>query len=318
MHIHGPGGWLLAIALLLYGVSEVQSTAVQVRVQYEAFCPTCQDFVTKQLKKLVEADGVLDIVDLKLYAWGNARRHKGKVYFQHGKQEGYANAIMNCAMSMHSRPKKYVPILRCLVDEWKPIQAPNMDDVHDSGKKCARKLGHSWDSLHACAKGAGGKALQDKAEDADPSDQNYTPWVLVDGDHSRAGEADIVDAICTQYLNNGGRKKNLPSGCPAQGDSGKVSAAEIARIEKDEMKAPKPCMQTLKWAPSQRARKRSVYQRRVRKVQRAVLKHVYNAAGNLEARAAVHSTNLVDGYDLKDHTNGYVPSPSHLPPGLVP
>ena len=74
MHIHGPGGWLLAIALLLYGVSEVQSTAVQVRVQYEAFCPTCQDFVTKQLKKLVEADGVLDIVDLKLYAWGNARR----------------------------------------------------------------------------------------------------------------------------------------------------------------------------------------------------------------------------------------------------
>ena len=143
------------------------------------------------------------------------------------------------------------------------------------------------------------------------------------------------------HARTGGRKKNLPSGCPAQGDSGKVSAAEIARIEKDEMKAPKPCMQvdslgcapythvhartnartrvqTLKWAPSQRARKRSVYQRRVHKVQRAVLKHVYNAAGNLEARAAVHSTNLVDGYDLKDHTNGYVPSPSHLPPGLVP
>jgi hypothetical protein len=164
------------------------------------------------------------------------------------------------------------------------------------------------------AKGSEGKALQDRAEDADPSDQNYTPWVVIDDQHSRAGEADVVDAICTEYTRNGGQ--NRPRGCPDPGDSGKVSKDEMAQIMKDEMKAPKPCKQTLTWASSKSVIMRKQYQRRVQKLQKAVLKHVTEAAGKLssEAKASFRHSTTVHGYSIKDHSA----RPEHLPPGLVP
>jgi len=261
-------GWAVGLLLCLSPVLS-SGEPIKIAVEFEAFCGTCQDFIKHDLYDLVTKPGLLDIVDLRLYAWGNARRHLGRVYCQHGGIECWANGYMNCAIDKFSTVKaaKY---LRCLVKRWgRPDEIKHNSTIDSDAKACAKEEDVSWGDLSDCHSGERWQVLQDQAEHADPSDQDYTPWILINGAHSKAGEADIVDAVCKEYDRNGGSAASRPKGCPEKGDSGKVSAADMKTLlneaekflpssaagaadikalteaVKSKFKSRKPCMQTL-------------------------------------------------------------------------
>lgn len=65
---------LLLCSVLLFPTTTTSSESNKVRVDvyYETLCPDSEDFIVKDLIKLFES-GLISIVDLKLYPYGNAK-----------------------------------------------------------------------------------------------------------------------------------------------------------------------------------------------------------------------------------------------------
>ncbi|MCL7022389.1 hypothetical protein MKW94_004124 [Papaver nudicaule] len=71
---------------------------VNLSLYYETLCPGCSDFMVNYLPKIFE-NGLIDIIDLKLIPYGNAKISADKVLTcQHGPKECLLNTVEACAL----------------------------------------------------------------------------------------------------------------------------------------------------------------------------------------------------------------------------
>ncbi|VVA16514.1 PREDICTED: gamma-interferon-inducible lysosomal [Prunus dulcis] len=93
---------LLLCSVLLFPTTTISSESNKVRVDvyYETLCPDSEDFIVKDLIKLFES-GLISIVDLKLYPYGNAKLGSNNtIYCQHGPSECLLNTVEACAIKI--------------------------------------------------------------------------------------------------------------------------------------------------------------------------------------------------------------------------
>ena len=119
----------------------------------------------------LHTEGLLDIMEFKYVAYGNANWNGGNVSCQHGPQECYANIAENCATHVAGdKPLVYMPFVQC-VEDGNAITKAKVDSC------CAK---HNIDAakVNACMSGPLGKLLEKQAYEATPPKHTYVPWVV--------------------------------------------------------------------------------------------------------------------------------------------
>ena len=91
------------LALAMAGVCAYEEKVV-IDLYYESQCPACRDQVTNNFKKAMETKGFLDMAEVNLHPYGNARERlnsKGEWDFtcQHGVAECQYNLLEACALN---------------------------------------------------------------------------------------------------------------------------------------------------------------------------------------------------------------------------
>ncbi|KAJ0792235.1 putative gamma interferon inducible lysosomal thiol reductase GILT [Helianthus annuus] len=75
VHFHRSKNVVLLVLIVSLAATLVQPVAAQkvkLALYYEALCPGCTDFIINDLSKIFD-NGLIDIVDLKLSPYGNAK-----------------------------------------------------------------------------------------------------------------------------------------------------------------------------------------------------------------------------------------------------
>jgi interferon gamma-inducible protein 30 len=152
----------------------------------------------------VNAQGVLDIVDITFYPFGNGKENPDKTFTcQHGAAECKGN--MNEACGIYSAAgnvtKAWWPYVLCLEKGSPPNDA----------QKCATSSGLGWDKVNACLTNKDLSynimhAIVVKTNALSPKKQ-YVPWVVLNGKPLMQSFSNIKQKICDAYT---GTK---PPGC---------------------------------------------------------------------------------------------------------
>ncbi|KAI3441413.1 uncharacterized protein J3R85_002319, partial [Psidium guajava] len=141
------------VTLLLFLISPSPSLSsdggkVNLSLYYESLCPGSADFIANYLVKAFDTD-LIDIINLKIVPWGNARMDSrtGAFICQHGEVECYLNTIQACGIEVWSDLKPHFNFIRCVernVSEG-GLQAGKVSAVHQekSSNVAASKL---WES----------------------------------------------------------------------------------------------------------------------------------------------------------------------------
>eukprot|EP00803_Ostreobium_quekettii_P006249 evm.model.scf_131.7 EVM.evm.TU.scf_131.7 scf_131:50615-52601(+) len=165
-------------ALLLLGLCATATNANKTKVTLyeEALCPFCRKFVAKALEPLFD-NGISALIDLRIVASGNARKdEEGEIVCQHGPVECLGNRIINCAIDMHPAQDDWFPLVLCLETMGDYTNATAVED-------CARRSAADAGSIMACAEGARGKELVERAYAETWSlvpQHTWVPWVVID------------------------------------------------------------------------------------------------------------------------------------------
>lgn len=193
---------VLEFCKLHKNIKKVKQNAepVLVELYYESLCPGCRAFMMGQLWPTFQALQNSEIMDIKLYPYGNAyeKNVDGKWVFtcQHGKVECEVNLIEACALHMLSHPMQFMPLIHCI--ESNPSLA--------NAKKCADQLKIEWDSIENCYNGTQGNHLQheiaEKTDALNPP-HKYVPWLVGNGKHTEDLQDQMMDNllkwVCKQY-----------------------------------------------------------------------------------------------------------------------
>jgi len=180
------------------GVQEAKP--VKVELFYESLCPGCRHFILTQLWPTYQALKDTDILDIKLYPYGNARERKNgekwEFTCQHGPEECQVNLIETCALHQMSHPDQFMEYIHCIESD------PSMANA----RQCADKLKIEFDPISSCYNGSQGNHLQHEvaeATDALNPPHKYVPWVLGNGVHNNEVEeamlSDLLGWVCESY-----------------------------------------------------------------------------------------------------------------------
>jgi interferon gamma-inducible protein 30 len=123
------------------------------------------------IKKALNEDGFLDMVDLTLLPYGNARVQDDKVVCQHGPNECYGNKIEACGLDHASTTMDGAQFVAC-VDVL--TQGKTADDFDNLTEKCAAASKLDAGKVKSCAKGSEGDSLIQKIAKQTPTHQ-YVP-----------------------------------------------------------------------------------------------------------------------------------------------
>ncbi|KAM7527638.1 hypothetical protein LguiB_031048 [Lonicera macranthoides] len=115
---------LLSIVVALSAIPSSAAAAASVRsstddkvtlaLYYETLCPYCSNFIVNYLYKIFE-NGLIDIVDLKLSPYGNAKiGPNNTIICQHGAYECLLNTIEACAIYVWPDVSEHFPFIYCL------------------------------------------------------------------------------------------------------------------------------------------------------------------------------------------------------------
>lgn len=158
--------------------------------------------MTGGLKETVQAEGLLDIMDLTIVPYGNAQMASdGTITCQHGEGECEGNMWESCAISHYPDVADHFAFVLCMETAG--------DNMLSHVKQCATGAGMDYDTLNECYSGSEGTALQKAAAAATP-DHPYVPYVIVNGKESPSGGDDLLAEVCSLYQ---GAK---PTSCPSQ------------------------------------------------------------------------------------------------------
>lgn len=217
--------------------------AEKVKVQFygESGCPNCQDFVAGPLHQTLNARGLVDVLDLEVFPWGNAYyvtekcgggdeysvnvRHcyndlcgkdaatrpsdcfKGAPMCQHGEPECIANRYLVCAKNVtKGELTVYMPFLHC-------VEAGYLEEGTEAqwkgvAEQCATMAAMAFDPVRTCYEGNDGDELLKLQASVTPQHPGV-PYVVVNGKALQEGQEDyLLQVVCGAY-----RGAAKPAGC---------------------------------------------------------------------------------------------------------
>jgi len=187
----------LLIAVVLLG-GAAASDPVKVDLYFEALCPSCHDMILKKLYPTYQK--VKEIMDLNMYAYGNARYWKksdGSYGFscQHGGAECKTNMIISCFQHHSNSSDDNMEFVNCMVGQSHPVNSAPM---------CAGKTSVPWATVNTCVTTSeGGEvevAVAEKTAALNPP-HKWVPWTVVDGSSNMtdACQRNLLKVVCDKY-----------------------------------------------------------------------------------------------------------------------
>ncbi|VFQ76610.1 unnamed protein product [Cuscuta campestris] len=145
---------LLVSLLFFASTSPISSEKVSLDLYYESLCPYSADFIVNYLAQIFE-NGIIDIVDLTLYPWGNAKLHSNSSSFtcQHGATECFLNTIEVCAIDAWPDVKEHFPFIYC-------VESLVYNGKYTQWETCYEKSGKDPKPVSDCYATGRGKELE--------------------------------------------------------------------------------------------------------------------------------------------------------------
>ncbi|XP_078435330.1 gamma-interferon-responsive lysosomal thiol protein-like [Wolffia australiana] len=179
------------------------ASKVRLDFYYETLCPYCSRFTVNFLSKVFE-NGLIDIIDLNLVPYGNARvGPSGAITCQHGADECLLNTVEACAISTWPDATKYFPFINC-------VEKLVVARQYSEWQTCFKETGLDSKPVMDCYKSDQGYKLElaYAAETAAlQPPHKYVPWVVVDGKPLYEDYEKFETEICKAY------KGVLPEAC---------------------------------------------------------------------------------------------------------
>lgn len=181
----------------------VETEAVSVELYYESLCPYSANFIVNYLDKLF-TNGLIDIVDLRLIPYGNARiGPNDTISCQHGPYECVLNTIEACAINASPNLEQHFPFINC-IEKFVLAHEPTAWDA------CYENTGLNMKLVGDCYESGYGKKLELQYAAETNSLQpphRYVPWVLVNGQPLYEDYENVEEYICKAY------EGTLPNAC---------------------------------------------------------------------------------------------------------
>lgn len=199
---------LTIIAALNISICLARSTSSSVKkvrldLYYESLCPYSDEFIVKDLPVIFQ-NGLIDIVDIGLYPWGNARLKPNNSFTcQHGPNECLLNTVEACAIDAWPKLDDHFPFIYC-------VEKLVYNGKYRQWETCFSELGLDSKPIDDCYKGEEGTKLDLKYAALTASlepPHEYVPWVVVDGEPLLEDYDQFVSFICKAY------KGPVPSAC---------------------------------------------------------------------------------------------------------
>ncbi|KAI3450576.1 hypothetical protein Pfo_007241 [Paulownia fortunei] len=210
---------VLLFHLLLFTslMSPISCNKVFLGLYYESLCPYSASFIIDSLA-MIFSDGLINIVDLNLVPWGNAKLYGNHTFkCQHGPYECLLNTVEACAIDVWPDVKDYFPFIYC-------VESLVYEHNYTYWETCFEKLGLDASPVADCYNSKRGTELelQYAAEtNALQPPHKYVPWVVVDGQPLYDDYRDFISYICKAYKGTA-----TPSACieSSVGRIGKVKS----------------------------------------------------------------------------------------------
>ncbi|KAJ8624496.1 hypothetical protein MRB53_033026 [Persea americana] len=178
---------------------------VSLGLYYESLCPYSANFIVNYLAKIFN-NGLLEIVDLNLVPYGNARiSSNNTITCQHGPYECLLNSVEACSINAWPDVNKHFSFIYC-------VESVVLERKYDEWESCFQKIGLDSEPVVDCFNTGNVEKLelQYAAEtDALEPPHKYVPWVVVDGQPLYEDYEDFETYICKAY------KGDLPTACKA-------------------------------------------------------------------------------------------------------
>lgn len=205
---------ILTMVQICFGASN-SPQKVSLDLYYESLCPYSANFIINELTDIFD-NGIIDIVDLRLFPWGNAKLTSNNSFTcQHGPRECFLNTVEACAIDAWPNLDDHFPFINC-------VETRVYEGKYSQWDTCFKELSLDPKPVTSCYKGEEGKKLELKyaaLTAALSPPHEYVPWVVVDGEPLLEDYENFISYICKAY------KGPSPSACK------KASLASALRMK---------------------------------------------------------------------------------------
>ncbi|KNA08336.1 hypothetical protein SOVF_163520 [Spinacia oleracea] len=150
---------------------------VTLDLYYESLCPFSIKFIITELP-LIFQNGIIDIVDLRLFPWGNAELSSHTSFTcQHGPHECLLNTVEACAIDMWPDLEDHFLFIGC-------VESQVFKGKYKEWGACFKEFGLDPKHVTSCYKGEDGKKLELKYANLTSAlkpPHDFVPWVVVAG-----------------------------------------------------------------------------------------------------------------------------------------
>lgn len=168
---------------------------VSLALYYESLCPYSANFIVNYLAKIFN-NGIIDIVDLDLVPYGNARlTANGTITCQHGPNECLLNTIEACAITVWPDLTENFKFIFC-------VENLVFKRKYKEWESCFQELGLNSEAVFDCYYSGKGKKLELKyaaQTDALEPPHKYVPWVVVNGQPLYEDYENFEAYVCNAY-----------------------------------------------------------------------------------------------------------------------
>ncbi|KAF5821679.1 putative gamma interferon inducible lysosomal thiol reductase GILT [Helianthus annuus] len=193
----------LIVSLSATLVHPVTAQKVKLALYYEALCDASAIFLNFHLSKIFD-NGLIDIVDLKLSPYGNAKLgSNGTILCQHGEWECRLNTVEACAINAWPVGDHF-RFIYC-------VESLSLHDKYSEWETCFQKLKLDPKDVTGCVTSGLGHKLELQYADeisALKPPHEYVPWVVVDGQPLKENTRYFMRYVCNAY-----KGSKVPQAC---------------------------------------------------------------------------------------------------------
>ncbi|PKA56182.1 hypothetical protein AXF42_Ash011111 [Apostasia shenzhenica] len=169
---------------------------VSLALYYESLCPYSANFIVNYLADIFD-NGLIDIVDLDLIPFGNARVNaNGTITCQHGPYECLLNTIEACAINSWPDLNEHFKFIYC-------IESLVLKQKYQEWESCFVTTGLNSEAVSDCFYSGYGKELEllyaAKTDSLQPP-HKYVPWVVVNGKPLYDDYENFEAEVCKAYV----------------------------------------------------------------------------------------------------------------------